>query len=134
MEISNTITYAFYFTLQDLSFFIAVAVLNPTYNVAANEIICFSLGVIFCLLILIYLWYSFYVINFKDEEKKLYNYKHFFLLAIDYDLFPTYNLTEIPTTAKQIHRYSNLRIFDMIKKIIYSFLIVHFLNSGRNYT
>ena len=36
MNISNTLIYTFYFTLQDLSFFMAVSLLNPTFSSSAS--------------------------------------------------------------------------------------------------
>jgi hypothetical protein len=50
-------------------------------------------------------------------------------LAPDYDLFPTYELLDLPNSAKQIKKYSNIRIIDMIKKIGYAFLIVNYISS-----
>ena len=135
MNIANTLIYGFYFTLQDLSFFVAVSLLDPSLFGSTNEIVCFCLAIFFAIVIIVFIIYSFYRINFTqdDPSEKLYRYKYMFLSAVDYDMFPTYNLTEIPTTSKQIHKYSNLRVIDMIKKVIYSFLIVNFLTSTTSY-
>lgn len=43
---------------------------------------------------------------------------------MDYDTFPTYSLLDLPKSSKQIKKYSNLRLLDMVKKIGFSFLIV----------
>ena len=50
-----------------------------------------------------------------------------FMLALDYDLFQTYELTNLPQQEKKIYRYSNLRVMDVFKKVAYSFLIVNSL-------
>ena len=68
MNITNTLTYAFYFTLQDLSFFVAVSLLNPTFSSTTNEIVCFSLAIGLGILIVIYITYCFYRINFNSGE------------------------------------------------------------------
>ncbi len=49
---------------------------------------------------------------------------------MDYDIFPTYDLLDLPKTVNQIKRYGNLRIVDMIKKIAYAFLIVSYISSS----
>ncbi len=68
MEIANTLTYAFYFTLQDLSFFIAASLLNPTFTATPDEIVCFSLAIVFGVLIIMYILKCFHVINFKGDD------------------------------------------------------------------
>lgn len=50
-----------------------------------------------------------------------------FLFSLDYDLFPTYELTNLPVQVKKINKYSNIRIIDFLKKMAYSFIIVSFL-------
>jgi hypothetical protein len=50
-----------------------------------------------------------------------------FLFSLDYDLFPTYELTNLPNKAKKVNRYSNIRMIDIVKKSAYSFIIVSFL-------
>lgn len=95
MNIANTLIYGFYFTLQDLSFFVAVSLLDPSLFGSTNEIVCFGLAIFFAIVIIAFIIYSFYRINFTqdDPSEKLYRYKYMFLFSADYDLFPTYNLT-----------------------------------------
>lgn len=50
-----------------------------------------------------------------------------FLLALDYDLFQTYELTTLPEKEKKIYRYSNLRLIEVFKKVAFPFLIVNSL-------
>lgn len=52
-----------------------------------------------------------------------------FMLALDYDLFQTYELTSLPEREKRIHRYSNLRLIDVCKKVAFAFLMVNSLYS-----
>ena len=44
-------------------------------------------------------------------------------------MFPTYNLLDLPKKSKQIKRYSNIRIIDMVKKVAYAFLIMGYLSN-----
>lgn len=53
-----------------------------------------------------------------------------FLYSPDYDLFPSYELLDLPKSAKQIKKYSNIRLLDMIKKVAYAFLIVSYLSTS----
>ena len=46
-------------------------------------------------------------------------------------MFPTYSLLDLPKSSKQIKKYSNLRIWDMVKKIGYSFLVVGYLTANQ---
>ena len=126
----NAMTYAFYFTLQDTSFFIAVSLTTSNFTSSNDTIVCFIVALVLSVIILIGMLYCFHRINFFDPEIKLFPYHYLFLLSADYDLFPTYNLTDIPSSSKQISKYSNIRLIDMIKKIAYAFLIVSFLNSS----
>ena len=50
-----------------------------------------------------------------------------FLYRMDYDLFLTYELTNIPKRKKKTERYSNLALMEFIRKIGYAFLICSFL-------
>ncbi len=50
-----------------------------------------------------------------------------FMLALDYDLFQSYELTNLPQQEKKIYRYSNLRVMDVFKKVAYAFLIANSL-------
>lgn len=58
-----------------------------------------------------------------------------FLYRMDYDLFQTFSLTNLPEHEKKIHRYSNLVMIDLLKKIGYAFLIASYLyKSNAEYT
>ncbi len=57
-----------------------------------------------------------------------------FLYRMDYDLFQTYSLTNLPQRQKKIHRYSNIAILDILRKIGYAFLIVSFISNTNTLT
>ena len=50
-----------------------------------------------------------------------------FLHRMDYDLFQTYELTQLPKKEKKMRRYSNLAVVDIIRKIGYAFLVCSYL-------
>jgi hypothetical protein len=50
-----------------------------------------------------------------------------FMYRMDYDLFQTYELTSLPEREKKIHRYSNLAVLEVIRKIGYAFLLCSYL-------
>lgn len=131
-NIGNYFSYAFYFTLQDIAFVIAIPILNPNFSSTFN-IVSFGLAVFFAVFSTIVIIWSFKRINFDDVGEKYYHYKYLFLFSADYDKFPTYDLLELPKSANQIKKYSNIRIIDMVKKIAYAFLIVNYLSSS-NYS
>lgn len=126
MNLGNAASFAFYITLQDIAFISANALLYIMTS-SIIQIVGLVIGILCAIGMLCYLFWCFYRINFKVEEEKYYYYKYFFLFSCDYDLFPTYNLLNIPKFSKQIKKYSNLRIIDMVRKISYSFLIVAYL-------
>ena len=127
-NIGNLVSFAFYYTLQDTSFVAATVLLNPSFS-SKTHIIGFGVGLFFVVLIIAMMAWSFNIINYPTH--KYHHYKYFFLSALDYDHFPTYSLLDLPKSSKQIKKYSNLRIVDMIKKIGFSFLMVGFLSSSR---
>lgn len=102
--------------------------MNPTFS-STLMIVSFGLAIFFAVATVAYLVWSFYRINYEDSEQKYYHYKYFFLFSADYDLFPTYSLLDLPAKSKQIKRYSNIRILDMIKKVAFAFLIVGYLSN-----
>lgn len=53
-----------------------------------------------------------------------------FMYRMDYDLFQTYSLTNLPQSQKKLYRYSNLALVDILRKIGYSCLIVSYLYSS----
>lgn len=66
-NIGNIFSYAFYFTLQDIAFVVAAALLNPDFS-SALSIVGFCLGVVFVLLTLLYMSWCFYRINFPAGD------------------------------------------------------------------
>lgn len=50
-----------------------------------------------------------------------------FMYRMDYDLFQTYKLTNLPSREKTINRYSNIILVTILFKIGYAFLMVSFL-------
>ena len=90
-----------------------------------------GLAIFFALAILLIMVWSFTIINFPSETEKYHHYQYFFLNALDYHLFPTYSLLDLPKHSLQIRKYSNLRLLDMAKKIGYSFLIAAYLSSSK---
>lgn len=62
-NIGNYFSYAFYFTLQDIAFVIAIPILNPNFTTTFN-IITFVLAIFFALITTIIVIWSFYRINF----------------------------------------------------------------------
>lgn len=128
-NIGNYFSYAFYFTLQDIAFVIATPILNPNFSSTFN-IIAFAIAIFFAVVTTVLIIWFFYRINFEDSEEKYYHYKYLFLFSPDYDIFPTFDLLELPKSAKQIKKYGNIRVIDMIKKVAYAFLIVNYISSA----
>ena len=64
MNIGNTLIYAYYFTLQDLSFFVAASLMNQNRFSTTNEVLCFSLAVFFSIMTILYIMDCFHRINF----------------------------------------------------------------------
>lgn len=62
-NIGNFISFAFYFTLQDIAFVIAIPILNPDFS-SVFHIVSFGLAIFFALLTLVMMIWTFYKINF----------------------------------------------------------------------
>ena len=65
-NVGNYFSYAFYFTLQDIAFIIAVPILNPDLS-STFGIICFGLAIFFALLTATVMIWSFCRINFESQ-------------------------------------------------------------------
>lgn len=87
-NIGNIGSFAFYFTLQDIGFAIAVPFLNPNFSTIMG-IISFVIAVVMAVLTVAVMVWMFYRINYEDDEK-YYNHRYIFLLSADYDLFPVF--------------------------------------------
>lgn len=62
-NIGNFIAFAFYFTLQDIAFVIAIPILNPNFD-NLYTIVSFGLAIFFALLTILMMMWTFYKINF----------------------------------------------------------------------
>ena len=97
------------------------------------DVIFFVIAVILFLAVLILLVWQFAVINIDfdtiKKESSCYQYEMMFLFRMDYDLFQTYSLTNLPTSQKMTQRYSNLIFINIFKKIGFAVLIVSNLTS-----
>lgn len=126
----------FYINVQDMSFVMATS-FNSMYVSAQLSstpvIITFSASIVFGLAILILSMWMFAIGNYPYQEElsgtpqKIYPHIYIFQHALDYDLFPTYQLTALPEREKKINRYSNVRIIEIFKKVAFAFLMVSFL-------
>jgi hypothetical protein len=118
-------------TIQDISFYCASVYYNVSFSNTMN-VIFFIIALALTIFMAAMLLWQFSVINHKYEEEEsdaLYQYQMMFMYRMDYDLFQTFSLTNLPKHEKKIHRYSNLAMIDLIKKIGYAFLIVSYLYS-----
>ena len=52
------------------------------------------------------------------------------MYRMDYDLFQTYKLTNLPYKEKTIHRYSNIIIINILYKVGYALLMASYLFRG----
>lgn len=66
-NLGNYFSYAFYFTLQDIAFIVAVPILNPNFNSTYN-IVSFAIAVFLALASTLALVWCFYQINFENQE------------------------------------------------------------------
>lgn len=131
-NIGNAMAIALDITIQDISFYCASVYYNVSFSNTMN-IVFFIIAMVLTILMAVMLLWQFSVINHKYEDNKqddLYQYQMMFMYRMDYDLFQTYTLTNLPKHEKKIHRYSNLGMIDLIKKIGYAFLIVSYLYSS----
>ena len=124
-NLSQIVWISFYVTVQDMAFILASSLQNSFYGLF--NILSFALGIIMGIFIFGMLIHGFWLINFPERGGKNYQYQHMFLLCYDYDLFPTYELLDLPRRQKQLGRYSNLRIVAVVMKVAYSFLIVGYI-------
>ena len=92
------------------------------------DVVFFVIAIVLVLVVLILMVWQFAVINCNlkaiRKENSLYQYEMMFMYRMDYDLFETYSLTHLPTKQKMTHRYSNLIILDIFKKIGISVIMV----------
>jgi hypothetical protein len=63
----NVCSFAYYFTLQDIAFVIAIPLMNPNLTNLHN-IISFALGIVFSLITIAYMVWIFYLINYQNTE------------------------------------------------------------------
>ena len=97
-NIKNAMSIAFYVTLQDIAFFCAVNFYAPTTGTALGVVYLIVSVILGVGVFLMVVWMS-RAINFPyriSKEDKLYNYELMFLYRMDYDLFLTYSLTNLP--------------------------------------
>ena len=107
--------------------FVLANALNPDFTNWAG-IGSFSTGLLFGIAIIVLLYVGFFLVNFIPEDgSKYHQYINFFLFSYDYDMFPTYELLDVPK-RKSIFRYSNLRLLTIAFKVAYSFSIVNWMN------
>lgn len=64
-NLGNYFSYAFYFTLQDIAFVIAVPILNPNFTSTFN-IVSFAIAIFLALLTAVVMVWCFYQINFEN--------------------------------------------------------------------
>ena len=99
------ISLGFYINIQDMAFVMANAYYSSlTQSPFTNKesMIQLAIGIIFSCLFLILIIWMYYRINFdynkelEKTQKKIYPYVYLFFMAMDYDLFQTYELTTLP--------------------------------------
>lgn len=66
-NLGNYFSYAFYFTLQDIAFIVAVPILNPNFN-STFSIVSFAIAVFLALASAVALVWCFHQINFENSE------------------------------------------------------------------
>jgi hypothetical protein len=83
--------FAYYFTLQDIAFVVAIPIMNTNLRLLSH-LISFIISMVFILITIVYMVWVFYLINYQKIEDKNYRFRYLFLFNGDYDYFPTYEL------------------------------------------
>lgn len=95
----------FYINIQDMAFIMANSYnlfLGSLYLSTTYSMIQFLLGIVFAVIFLVVIMWMFHRVNYdylknlEKTPKKIYPHVYMFMLALDYDLFQTYELTSLP--------------------------------------
>jgi hypothetical protein len=108
-NIKNTILISLHLTIQDLALFCSINFFNPTTS-STSGIVYLSISILISIVVFLLLVWMLKLINIKDPKDKLYSYELLFAFRMDYDIFLTYELPNLPRRHKQINSYSNLAV------------------------